>query len=110
MPAAKRQGARDFQGMDVSIADTAPAYDKQVLDVSGNHERQGAWETRRGFVSTGWDNLGLPVNAVVCWQAIDGTTRCIWSSGQAYYQGVGSPFPAGGYGTGGYGGPTVYGG
>ncbi|UCC73904.1 MAG: hypothetical protein JSV86_04910 [Gemmatimonadota bacterium] len=102
MKPPREQGATDFTGMDVSMADTAPVFEKAVEDTGGNHQKAGAWRTRRGF-SRGFEQIPSRVNLVVCWEAENEQTVCVISGGDGYY--TADPFPVlqVGYGTGGYG-------
>lgn len=103
----RQQGAADFQGMDVAIADTAQAFERAVLDVGGNHEKAGAWRTRRGF-TRGFDQVAGSVQLVVCWEAENETTACLIATDEGYYSAEPFPTLTTGYGTGGYG-SQVYG-
>ena len=88
--------------MDLSLSETAADPATAILDQSGNHEVQGRWRTRRGFLRA-YDNVGSKVNAVATWVAANGLTACLISSQVGYYACSSAPYPAGGYGVGGYG-------
>jgi hypothetical protein len=107
VPATRAEGATNFSGMDSSLAETAPAFDRAVLDVGSNHEKAGGWRTRRGF-TRGFAQVGGAVTLVKCWEAENETTACLIAATDGYYSA--DPFPTltTGYGTGGYG-SQVYG-
>jgi hypothetical protein len=107
MKPPREEAVRNFEGMDVSLADTAANYDRAVVDVGSNHEKVGAWRTRRGW-SRGFDVIDSSVQLIKLWEAENELRACLISGTDAYHNCEGFPFQTTGYGFGGYG-SQVYG-